>query len=74
MFEARGLLDQTKILSAGGGFKVNAATIQTLDLQKLAAAASNGKARLVLSGLGTRSTEDLMKIAAAGKGYVFFDD
>ena len=61
-----------RIVAAGGGMRLDASKMTTDDLVAIAAALSQN-ARLILTGLGARSTDDLVRIAAAGRGGVFFE-
>ena len=67
--------DLVRIAAAGGGMHV-AARMRTDDLARIASAAaasSNRGARIIVTGRSAKSTDDLVRIAAAGKGCVVFD-
>lgn len=66
--------DLIKIATAGGGFRLDAKTRLTDELVQLAAAAKNGGATVIFSGTGMFSAHDLIRIGAAGKGAVIFED
>lgn len=66
--------DLIKIATAGGGFRLDAKTRLTDELVQLAAAAKTGGATVIFSGTGMFSTQDLIRIGAAGKGAVIFED
>lgn len=72
-FQHKHTADLVRIASAGGGFRLEAAARHTADLVQIAAAAG-GRARITFAGMSTRSNEDLVMIAAAGKGSVTFED
>ena len=65
--------DLVRIAAAGGGLVINGNMRRTDELVRIAAAASRHGARLRLKGLTIRPVEELIKIAAAGKGSVIFD-
>ena len=68
MFETRLIDDLVRIAAAGGGFKLDASTRRADDLVRIAAAASTKGAKIIFTGLKTRTTEELVRIGAAGKG------
>ena len=61
------------IAAAGGGFTIEARTFPSDDLVRIAAAAAGTGAEIVMRGVSARSTEDLVRIAGAGRGAVQFD-
>jgi DNA replication protein len=61
------------IAAAGGGFTIEAGTFPSDDLVRIAAAAAGTGAQIVIHGVTGRSTEDLVRIAGAGRGSVRFD-
>lgn len=73
-FNMRHKHDLVQILSAGGSLVMDAGLKQTSDLIELASAARQGGSKLTLRNLGLRDTQDLVLIAAAGKGAVIFSD
>ena len=62
-----------RIAAAGGGFAIDGGRFTTEDLMRVAAASGNKGVTLHLHGLSGRTSEELMRIAAAGDGAVFFD-
>lgn len=73
MFEAAPTEDLIRIAAAGGGMKLDGSRRSTDDLVSIAAAASMRNSRLAITGLGDRTVDELVRIAAAGNGSVFFD-
>ena len=67
-------IDQlVKIISAGGGMRIDA-TGKTVDqLVKIAAAGAATRSQLIISNAESKTVDQLVRIAAAGKGCVFFD-
>ena len=72
-FQSRPTEDLVRIATAGGGFKLDAASRPTDDLVAIAAAASDWGVRLVFAGMDGRSTGELIRIAEAGQGNVAFE-
>jgi hypothetical protein len=72
MFEMRPIEDAIRVAEVGGGFTMDASMKRTDDLVRIATAASNNSARVTFTGLETRQTADLVRIAVAGKGAVCF--
>lgn len=64
--------DLERIASAGGGFRISA-TRGANDLVRIAAAASSHHARIVIYGTDGMTTDDLVRVGAAGKGVVSFE-
>ena len=64
--------DLVKIAAAGGGFRISAAR-PVNDLVRIAAAAANGGAKIIIAKAAAVQTMDLVRIASAGKGRVFFE-
>jgi hypothetical protein len=63
-----------QLVAAGGGIRVNARG-KTLDqLVRIAAAASHRQAKIVIKNTSFFTCDQLVSIASAGKGCVFFDD
>ena len=73
MFERKPVNKIIQIAVAGGGFRMDATGKLTSDLVMIAAAASRHKAHIVFTGLHSRTVAELIQIAAAGKGPVFFE-
>jgi DNA replication protein len=63
-----------RIAAAGGGFRLEASLRTTNDLVRVAAAAGNSGASIAFAGMVMRPIDDLVRIAAAGKGRVTFED
>ena len=63
-----------RIVSAGGGFRLDTSGRQPEELVRIAAVARTSKATVIFAGMGMRSIDDLMKIGSAGKGCVIFED
>jgi hypothetical protein len=61
-----------KLASYGGGFSVDARAFSANDLFRLASYASDKGSRITIRGAGLKF-DDMLKIAAAGKGAVFFE-
>jgi hypothetical protein len=61
-----------RIASAGAGFRI-CAVRGTNDLVRIVAAASSHQARIVIYGTDGMTTDDLVRVGAAGKGTVFFE-
>jgi hypothetical protein len=61
------------ILRAGGGLILDAATRLPDQLTQMAAAAAGSGATLVLRNADYRAPDDLINIAAAGRGRVIFE-
>lgn len=62
-----------KIASTGGGFALEAGRRTTDELTKIATAAKRSGATVTFRNMAVRKTDDLVRIAAAGKGHVVFD-
>ena len=61
-----------RLASAGGGFRISAMRGAN-DLVRIAVATSSHHARIVIYGTEGMTTEDLIRVAAAGKGAVSFE-
>ncbi len=61
------------IAAAGGGMTLNMRELMTADIIRIAEAASIENAKLVVTGTNGRPTQDLIRIAEAGKGLVVFE-
>jgi hypothetical protein len=66
--------DLVKVAAAGGGLEFRAALFSTKDLIRIAAAAATAgpRVQLTIHEMMDRPTEDLVRIAEAGKGCVAF--
>ena len=79
MFETRTTDELVRIVSAGGGFRLNAGGMKTEDLVRIASCAAphskehNHGATIVLAGLSGRTTDELVRIASCGHGHVIFE-
>lgn len=69
----RSIEELLKIAQAGGGFKLDASRCTTDDVVKLAEVIGRCGAELRISKIYSKSTDDLVKIASAGKGHVIFE-
>jgi hypothetical protein len=65
--------DLMKIAAFGGGFTINGGPRSTEDLMKIAARSATKGARITFTGMGSRTTEELIQIAALGQGCIVFD-
>ena len=65
--------DLIHIAAAGGGFSLDSARHSVDDLTRIAAAAAGTGTRIAVSRATRMSTEDLIRIATAGRGAVIFD-
>jgi hypothetical protein len=66
--------DLIQIANAGGGFRLDATHRYPDELMQIATAAKNGGATVIFSGMSRYYTNDLIRIATAGKGAVIFED
>lgn len=71
---ARSIEDLARIVMNGGGLRIEARTMSTDDLARLAMLAAKSGARLTFAGMSPRSVDDLTRIAMNGKGHVTFED
>lgn len=69
----RSIEELIKIAKAGGGFRLDASHCTTEDVLKVAEVAGKHGTELRISRICGKSTDDLVKIASAGKGHVFFE-
>lgn len=74
MFEYWHTNDIVRLAAAGGGFEIDVGTRSIEDLVRIAAAAGTNRSRVVFRGLTVRHLDELVRIAAAGKGCVSFAD
>lgn len=65
--------DLARIAVAGGGFTIDAKNYTVEELARIAVAANNHKPRIHITNAHTLSTNDIARIAVAGKGAVSFD-
>lgn len=72
MFGMKSVHELAVLAAAGGGFDIPAGATSVDDLTMIAAAASRGNARITITGVGRLSQDDLIQIAAAGKGAIVF--
>jgi hypothetical protein len=61
------------IVSTGGGIMIDAKTKTTSDLMEIVSAAARSGATVILTGLGSKTTSDLMGIGSTGKDHVILD-
>lgn len=64
--------DKVRIVAAGGGMKLDASKLNLDELISVASAAGVSRARIAIAHSDVLSVEQLVLIAAAGKGTVFF--
>ena len=62
-----------KIATAGGGFVLEAGRRTTEELVRIASAARHSGATVIFKNMAVRKTNDLAKIASAGKGRIIFE-
>jgi hypothetical protein len=65
-------LDLVRIAAAGGGIAFDVGERTMDELLRIAAGAAKGRAQVIMRGLASRSTDELERIGAAGKGHVLF--
>ncbi len=73
MFEHLDTNDLVRIAAAGGGFSTNAGFREVNDLIRIASAAGVSGAKLTFQNLTHLSTEEIIRISAAGKGNIVFE-
>ena len=66
--------DLIQIASAGGGLRLDATHRYPDELMQIASAAKKGGATVIFYGMARYYTNDLLRIATAGKGAVIFED
>jgi len=64
--------DLVRIASAGGGIAFDAGGRTLDELLRIAAGAAKGRAQVIMRGIAERTTDELERIGAAGKGRVLF--
>jgi hypothetical protein len=69
----RSIEELIKIARAGGGFRLDASHCTTDDVIKVAEVAGECGAELHITRICGKSTDELVKIASAGRGRVFFE-
>ncbi|WP_425081183.1 hypothetical protein [Ruegeria arenilitoris] len=62
-----------RLAAAGGGFKINAEDFYVDDLIKIAVAAGSKQSRIVVTKADEFDSDDLIRIAEAGKGCMLFE-
>jgi hypothetical protein len=62
-----------KIVSTGGGIRMDGSQRSTQDLMKIASAAKARGARVTFTNMAHRTTDELMQIGSAGQGQVSFE-
>jgi hypothetical protein len=66
--------DQLKhIVTAGGGFVIDASTMTFNQIRDISAAAAKGKAKITLKNLSGLTSFQLNKLAALAPGMIVFD-
>lgn len=66
--------DFLRIAAAGGGLRLDCSKYMVSDIVRIAAAASQHKAAIILENCSRLMVSDAVRIAAAGKGSVIFND
>ena len=66
--------DLIRIAHAGGGLRLDATHRYPDELMQIATAAKTGGATVIFYGMSPYYTDDLIRIATAGKGAVIFED
>ncbi|MGD9402282.1 MAG: hypothetical protein PVF95_08465 [bacterium] len=69
----RSIEELIKIAQAGGGFTMDASRCTTEEVLRVARVAGECGAEVRISRICGKTTDDLVKIAIAGKGHVFFE-
>lgn len=69
----RSIEELIKIAKAGGGFTMDASRCTTEEVLRVAEVAGDCGAEVRISRICGKTTDDLVKIASAGKGHVFFE-
>jgi hypothetical protein len=69
----RSIEELIEIAKAGGGFSLDASRCTTEEVIRVAEVAGECGSELRISRICGKTTEDLVRIAAAGKGRVFFE-
>ncbi len=65
--------DLMTIVAAGGGIIIDAKTKTTSDLIEIVSAAVRSGTTVIFTGLGSKTTSDLMGIGSTGKNHVILD-
>ena len=73
MFESRTVDEIVRIADVGDGFRMDASSITTDDLYRIAFAAAGKGSRIILEGLDSRTYDELWRIAKAGEGCIVFE-
>lgn len=66
--------DLVRIAAAGGGLRIDCSKHLTTDLIRIASAASMGGGLVYLENSYRLLSQDMVRIAAASKGHVVFND
>jgi len=74
MFEDLSKAQLIRIAAEGGGFRTDCGARDGVELMHIAAAAGRSGAKLVFTNVGHLSHDELIRIAVAARGNVFFDD
>jgi hypothetical protein len=69
----RSIEELIEIARAGGGFTMDASRCTTEEVMRVAKVAGKYGAEVRISRICGKTTDDLVKIATAGKGHVFFE-
>jgi DNA replication protein len=66
--------DLVRIAAAGGGLRINCEKHLLPEIIRIASAASSGGGFIILENTSRLLTTDMVRIAAASKGHVIFND
>lgn len=66
--------DLIRIAAVGGGLKIDCSKHMVSDLIRIASVASQHHALIILENSDRLMTSDVIRIAAAGQGSVFFNE
>ena len=62
-----------RIVANGGGLVIDGSSMATDDLVRIAANAAGKGSHIVVRNVGTKSIDELVRIAASGQGAMIFD-
>jgi hypothetical protein len=69
----KGVDELIRIASHGGGLRLKASEFSTDDLVRIASYSATSASRLEITAAGSKSVDDLVRIANSGKGAVLFE-
>src|SRR5271157_2427003 len=73
VFDNRPTEDIARAVLAGAGVRMNVLNRSTSDLIRIAQTSATKGSRVIFIGVETRPTDDMVRIASAGKGCVSFE-